>query len=161
MRRLTLKKAKWYHSNSLIYQNNELIGEYFPESFRRPGMILLNGREFTLKTENVWKNKKMLYLGNIPVANISERSLKSETIIEMPGQGNFVLKQNIWKSLHTLQNEGKSIAEIKSKSFEKQVTAGDQVNDALLAAMLLTAIHRETIVLVFIALIPVYIQLFN
>lgn len=161
MKQFIIKKEKWYSTSYSIYKNNERVGGYIPNIFKRENQVLLFGKNFLLKNKNVWKNQKHIYIGNIKIAELFEKPFKGETILQMVAQGGFLLKKNTWKNRSTLNNGRQDIGEFKSKSFQTIVTVGDQVDDALLASAILIVMQQDMQYIALITLIPTFITLYS
>ncbi|MFA9389859.1 MAG: hypothetical protein ACERKD_08620 [Prolixibacteraceae bacterium] len=162
MKTYLLKKEKWYHTNYSIYQNGELIGEYLPEKFKKPQLLSLKDRKYSYKKKRFWGTEMELYLGNIKVAEIFPHSFKSKSTISLFSAGQFIFSNtNIWKGTMTLYEREKAIGECVSKSFITKCTISDSASEHLVAAMLFITQQRRNALIVFAALIPTFIAIFN
>ncbi|MDA3930346.1 MAG: hypothetical protein PF541_15455 [Prolixibacteraceae bacterium] len=162
MKTFQIKKDKWYHSDYSIYFNNQLVGEFLPENFKNSNRLSLRDKYYTLQKKSIWKDEKEIYLGNIKIGEIIPKPFKDQAIINIIGQGEFILKKtSTWKSIRTLFRGEQAIAECRSKDFSSTFTIGDQIDENVLAAMMFVSMQQKHAYVAFIALIPVFITIFN
>lgn len=162
MRNIQIKKDKWYYSNYSIYENEQLVGEFFPENFKHGFRMNYREKSYSLRKISIWKEEKELYLGDVKIGDIFPKTLRSESFINIINEGEYFLKTtNFWKGIKTLYRGNREIGEAKSKNFETQYTLGDEVNDNLMASIILTTQQQQQSYIIFLSLFPIYLVVFT
>lgn len=161
MQSILLRKEKWYHSDYGVYQNNEKVGEFYNETFKKSYTLNLKGMEYSIRKGNIWRNEKFLFQGNVQFAEIIEKPFKDIVILSFANGQELTVKHNTWKSIYTLFSGDKALGELKSKSFRNEIRVSDDLPHQVLAAFILSTMMRQLAYVALIALIPVYIVIFT
>ncbi|MCF8358602.1 MAG: hypothetical protein K9H26_07570 [Prolixibacteraceae bacterium] len=156
MKSYSLKRKKWYSSSFLVYSGEELVGELINKELSSTYFVNLHNRKFSASKENFWKEKKQFYEGSNPIGILNDLPFKNHSILEIDQIGKSKLSHNIWKGHYKLEVGGKNVAECKAGLKGITITAGNSVDDSLLAAMMVQTVSEENSE----ALIPVFLPLF-
>ncbi|MBN1924716.1 MAG: hypothetical protein JW798_02665 [Prolixibacteraceae bacterium] len=160
MKSYILKRKKWYDSDFHIYRGNEIAGEIKANGLKNSFTVTIGSRMITILQKSIWKEEKQVFEEGMQIGTINHFSFKNYALLNFEKTVQLKIKQNIWKGIFTLESDATAIAECKTNHKGMTVTAGDLVDESILAALIAHVQSVNNSYMATASFIPLFIILF-